>query len=849
MGPKFYLIQLSFKYVWRQKWQSGLLILGILLGVAVVIAVDYANESAKKALELSTQSITGKSTHQIVSSGDPIDEQFFVKLIRSGLVTYSTPIVEGYVNVLSLNNQPLQVLGVDPFLDLPFRNFYGLKDNDQFRLLETISIPNQIILSKKIALENGIDIGNSLEISYQGRKKIVNIAGLVSSDDPLNDNALQGLIITDISTAQELLNKQGILDRIEIIEKNDSKIEALKEIMPDGLSLYKTSDLNSQIENLASAFQINLTALSLLALVVGLFLIYNTMTFSVLQRRELIGVLRSLGFYRSEIFSMILIEAVIIAFIGTFLGIFSGLILGKQTVGLILQTINDLYYVTTVKSAGLPLISIIKGILLGLFATIFVTIPAAYSATRVRPRIASIRSNLEEKTRITIKNLFLIAIGFFCIGAILLLPVFSNLWLSFLATFLIVLGFSIMAAVLLNKLLPRFSILLKSWFGLFAGMAARELYRSLSRTSIAIASLMVAVSVTMGMTIMIDSFRTTVNTWLSDTLTGDIYVSIPDQFSNRSIAKIDPSIVSAIGTYPGIRRIETLYTTYGQTNTGEIQINVITNDNIGSERSFISQVVPNNEIWSNLQNNGILISEPLANRLGLKAGQSLEINTPQGFQSFSIIAVFYDYASSQGHVIMSKKTYESYFNSTGVTAISIILTDQNNVPDTVKKLQAMVSNVDQEVIIRDNRTLRNDALEVFDRTFAITNALRFIATLVSIIGILSAVLLIVVERKKEFGILKALGIRAKDLWKLILTETGLMGLFAGLFAIPTGIVISLILVYIINLRSFGWTILFSFNWLSIGQTLIIAIISAGIAGIYPVYRIIRMKTIQVLRYE
>ena len=209
-------------------------------------------------------------------------------------------------------------------------------------------------------------------------------------------------------------------------------------------------------------------------------------------------------------------------------------------------------------------------------------------------------------------------------------------------------------------------------------MAARELYRSLSRTSIAIASLMVAVSVTMGMTIMIDSFRTTVNTWLSETLTGDIYISIPDQFSNRSIAKIDANIVSDIGRYPGIKRIETLYTTYGQTNEGEVQINVITNDNIGSERSFISQVVPNNEIWSNLQKNVLLISEPLANRLGLKAGQSLEINTPEGLQSFRIIAVFYDYASSQGHVIMSKTTYENYFNSTGIAAISIILTDQNN---------------------------------------------------------------------------------------------------------------------------------------------------------------------------
>lgn len=843
------MMRLSLKYVWRQKWQSGLLILGILLGVAVVIAVDYANESSKKALELSSQSITGKSTHQIISSSDPIDEQIFVKMIRTGLITSAAPIIEGYVNVLSLEGQPLQILGIDPLLDLPFRNFYDLKDNGQNKLLETISLPNQIILSKTFALANNIELGDQIEISYQGRKKIVDVSGLVISDDPLNNNSLQGLIITDISTAQELLNKRGILDRIEIIENDNTKIEELKKIIPDGLLLSNVSEKNAQLGNLASAFQINLTALSLLALVVGLFLIYNTMTFSVLQRRELIGVLRSLGFYRSEIFSMILFEAAIIAMLGTFLGIIFGLFLGRQTVGLILQTINDLYYVTTVKSVGLPLVSIIKGALLGLLATIFVTIPPAYAATRVRPRIAIIRSGLETKTRITIQKLFLAGILFFGLGTLLLLPIFSSLWLAFLATFFIVLGFSIMTAVLLNKLLPGLSNLLKDLFGLFPGMAARELYRSLSRTSVAIASLMVAVSVTMGMTIMIDSFRSTVNSWLTETLTGDIYISIPDQFSNRSVAKIDDHILSIVEKYPGIKRIETLYTTIGQTNLGEIQINVITNDNIGFERLFINQVTADKDIWSGLQNNEVLISEPLANRFGLKAGQSLKINTSEGLQDFKIIAIFYDYASSQGHLIMSNSTYDKYFNTTGVTAVSIILSNHNQISKAVKDLQSMVALADQKVIIRDNRTLRNDALEVFDRTFAITNALRFIATLVSIIGILSAVLLIIVERRKEFGILKALGTKAGDLWKLILTETGLMGFFAGLFAIPTGIVISLILVYIINLRSFGWTIQFRFNWLAITQTLIIAIVSASLAGIYPVIRIIRMKTIQVIRNE
>jgi len=131
MQMNLYLIRLSLKYIWRQKWQSGLLVLGILLGVAVVIAIDYANESSKRALELSSQSITGSSTHQILSSGEGIDEIFFVTIMRSGIISKAAPVLEGYVNLLELNNQPMQVLGIDPFLDVPFRSYYNLQESNQ----------------------------------------------------------------------------------------------------------------------------------------------------------------------------------------------------------------------------------------------------------------------------------------------------------------------------------------------------------------------------------------------------------------------------------------------------------------------------------------------------------------------------------------------------------------------------------------------------------------------------------------------------------------------------------------------------------------------------------------------
>jgi putative ABC transport system permease protein len=337
-------------------------------------------------------------------------------------------------------------------------------------------------------------------------------------------------------------------------------------------------------------------------------------------------------------------------------------------------------------------------------------------------------------------------------------------------------------------------------------MAARELYRSLSRTAVAVSSLMVAVSVTIGMAMMINSFRYTVSIWLKETLAGDIYISVPNQFSNRSSAYIDQETVRSIYEYPEINKIDTLLTTNGISDFGDLQINVITNDEIAYERIFTKTGVPIENIWNNLLLEKILIAEPLANRFDLDINDVLPIETPTAKVSFEIIGIFSDYSSSQGYIMMPRSVFEKYWKNEEITAISINLDKDKNVNDAVREIKTQVGQYNQQLFVRSNQNLRDDVMVVFDRTFAITNALRFIATMVSFIGILSATLIILLDRKREFGMLKAIGFRQKELNQLVLTETGLMGFFAGIFAIPTGIVISLILVYVINLRSFGWTI-------------------------------------------
>ncbi|HSM24326.1 MAG TPA: FtsX-like permease family protein, partial [Anaerolineaceae bacterium] len=632
------LLKFSIRHLWRQKWQSVLLITGILLGVAVVIAIDYANASSKKAITLSTQSITGTATHQILSSGTGISEKYFTDMKRMGIFEVASPIVEGYVNVVDFNQQPKLILGIDPLLDFPFRSYYGSGENQLSQLFSVISEPLSGIISKKNADEFGISLGQTIEFQTEGRTKQLKIVGVVSSDEPIIQDSLDGLIIVDISTAQEILNRVGLLDRIELILNDETTEDLVSDNLTSDLILRTTKDQNIQIENMVAAFQLNLTALSLLALVVGGFLIYNTMTFSVVQRRELIGLYRSLGFYRSEIFLMIIIEAIIIGLIGTFLGVLVGSLLGKGTVNLILQTINDLYYVTTVRSVSLPLESVVKGVILGIFATILVSIPPAWEATQVTPRTAKIKSNFEDKVKKYIGYLFLL--GLFLIGLsyfLLFSPYFQNLWWSFTATLFVVIAFSIFTAICLFLILPPLSKFIKRKIGMIPGMATRELYRSLSRTAVAVASLMVAVAVTIGMAIMINSFRNTVNVWLRETLSGDIYISVPNQFSNRSSAYIDSNAVSEILSYGGIEKFDTLLTINGISSKGDVQINVITNQEIAEERIFIGLESPINDVWNELLDKKILISEPLANRMELEVGSVLQIQTPGGNQGFEVL--------------------------------------------------------------------------------------------------------------------------------------------------------------------------------------------------------------------
>jgi putative ABC transport system permease protein len=258
---------------------------------------------------------------------------------------------------------------------------------------------------------------------------------------------------------------------------------------------------------------------------------------------------------------------------------------------------------------------------------------------------------------------------------------------------------------------------------------------------------------------------------------------------------------------------------------------------------------PPEQVWAAMQAGKVIISEPLARRFGLlEKGSVLTLYTPGGPKDFAVEAVFYDYASSQGALFINMDVYQRIWQDNGVSAVGLRLQPGRSPDEITRELQdGLVS--DQQLVIRPNRALREDVMAVFDRTFAITGALRILATVVAFIGVLNTLLLLQMEKKREVGILRALGLTGAQLWKLTMLETGLMGLTAGVLAAPTGYALALILVYIINQRSFGWTLQLLIDPWAFGQAVLVALSAALLAGIYPAQRLSRLAAADEIRFE
>ncbi len=831
--------------------QTILLVVGVAIGVAMMVSIDLANGSAQRAFELSTDAVTGRTTHRIVPAGaDALPDAIYLQLRRELGYTRSAPVVEGYVLVEELGAQPMRLVGIDAFAEPPFRSYFA-SDGSMQSIASFMSEPGAIVLSDEVAERYGIALGQSVTLDNAGQRKAAPLVGLLQPEDSVTRRALEGIIFTDIASAQELFGKQGQLSHIDLIIDDEAELEQIEAVLPTGVMIETAASQQNAIQQMTAAFRLNLSALSMLALVVGMFLIYNTVTFSVIQRRPVFGILRSLGVTGDQLFRLIVGEAFFFSLVGAILGVGLGILLGRGAVRLISQTINDFYFVINVQSLSVPQSTIVKGLVIGVLAAVLSALPPALEAARTAPRTTMQRSALESRVKQALPWLWLAWLVLTAIG-VLFLSLRGSLVITFAGLFAVLVAAALLTPPLTAVLMRLVAPLGYRVFGVLGRMAPRDINRSLSRTSVAIAALMTAVSVIVGVSIMIGSFRHTVVQWLDQTLQADVYISPPTITANRVIGTLPPEIVAEISEWPGIEEIVTSIGSdvFVPQLARKVHLVAVDGDVSRGNRPYAWIRDQGANPWNQLENGeGIIISEALVLKENLSIPPPpIVMETVEGEQAFPVLAVFYDYASDQGTMFIDNDLYRDLWQDPRIASIGLFVEPGVSAEATVADLREHFQGR-QDLLIQSNRSLRQGSLEIFDRTFAITAALRLLAIIVAFIGVLSALMSLQLERARELGVLRATGMTIQQMWGLTLLETSLMGATAGLIALPVGFALAWILVYVINVRSFGWTLQMQLDPANFLQAFAVAVLAAVLAGIYPSYRLGKMPVSMAIREE
>jgi putative ABC transport system permease protein len=452
------------------------------------------------------------------------------------------------------------------------------------------------------------------------------------------------------------------------------------------------------------------------------------------------------------------------------------------------------------------------------------------------------RSTLEHGARRALPFIALLGVAIMVSAILLILASGTNLVAGLAAVFLLILGFAMCVPLFVRFASNLAAPLADRLGGTSARMAVAGIASGLSRTGVAIVALAIAVSATIGVSVMVDSFRSSVSTWLQQSLQADIYTGL-----ERSGA-MDPDLIDAIRNIEGVIDMSTRKRASVEDANGRTELRVFEMPPASYAGTELIDADPS-EAWAAWESSDtVFVSEPYAYQNAVGAGDTVVLPTDIGPQEFAIAATFQSFDINASGIMMSRATYARHFEDDSVDSLGLYLADGVSVDAVIGEIETLSADR-QELYISSNAGLRELSMRIFDRTFVITDILYWLTLGVAFIGILSAMLALQLERAREFATLRALGMTPTQVGSMITAQTGVIGLLSGIAAVPLGVVMAWVLIKVINRRAFGWQIDMSISADILLVSVAFAVGAALLAGLYPAYRAGRSQPAIAMREE
>lgn len=859
--------QLTKGHVAGHPLRTVLTLVGVSLGVAAPVGLQSANRVVLESFQEAVLEVAGGARLEVVSETGSVAENIIAALREIPEVVAAVPVLqEGLRHPAS--GLAFSVLALD-LLQLeqikPVRVLGDHLDASSIRWFES----EAVLLGRRLADRLGTQSGRTLEVIAGVEPRRLAVAGILEGTSR-GSSVWDDLAVMDIAPAQELFGRVGQVDRIELLVEAERSLETIQRkveaLLPPSLHARRPAQRGEQVDAMIQAFRLNLLMLSLVGLLVGGFLIYNTLSFSVSQHRREIGILRAIGMTEPALAGLFLVEGALFGMVGGVLGSLLGLALADRLVLLIGRTVTDLYVAVSPSSSiavdVLPLF--VKGLLLGVgFSLVGALGPSLEAArTEVVKALSPGGYDLARAIRISRQTWGGLALLSASVALSMAPPVGAIPVGGYLSVLLLLIGFSFLAPLVIHACASR------SLFGgldrwrtgsraVLPFLAVQTAGRSPARNGVTVSALMIGLAIMVGVVLMIQSFRKTVEVWVDQTVVADLIVApggwpYAGQAGGRDVL-IPRAWAERIAKTPGVEAVDT-YRDFRVELAGRPRSIVARDLALHAQRGryLFTSGDSDGILRGTIARRGVVISEVLATALRLRDGDEIVLPTPAGERSFPVMGVFYDYATDGGKVVMDRSLFAEYWGEGGATVVPVYLGPGADPEEVTRRLDAQFSGLSRSsriLTVIKNAELRREILAIFDRTFALTYVLEVIAVLVGVLGIVNTLLTAVLERQREFATLRAMGAADGQITGLVLWEALYLGVIGAVLGVASGLCLAMLLVRVINKQSFGWTVQLTVSFPVLAQAVALAMGAALVAGYWPARWVSRQVPADGLRYE
>jgi putative ABC transport system permease protein len=856
------LTTISWRNLNRHRVRTALTFFGTALGVAVIVAIAIVNRSLTISFQSTIDQIAGQAVLQVANGESGIAEALYPSIRDTAGIQDAAPAVEGFLPLVDKPGERLFVYGVDLLTDFAIRDHQFVGQQSPFdQALEFIAQPDSIALTESFSRRLNLPVGAKLTLlTSQGQREFT-VRALLKEQGAAKVFG-GSFALLDLPVAQRAFGKEGKLDIVDLTVEKGESIEAVQRRLREGLKgaaeVERPRKRGEQIEMLLTSFRVGLFFVSLIALFVGFFLIYNTVSVSVIQRKKEIGTLRCLGMKRGELLRFIVAEALLLACAGSLLGAIFGWSLARFALLAVGETVGNLFSLVDLVGGDLSAREWALACGSGVVVAVLAALHPAVEAMQVSP----LENALQAAWRPIGRSQFPWAnrLGALCLvvspGLLLSAPwvegAVARFSVGVIGMLIFLLGLAFFCPSIISLAVHGFWRSASHFPGLDwveTRLAADSVRRNPVRSGITVATMVISLAAIFTIAAFVNSVRGSLLAWVDQMVTADLIVSSGARTAGPRNVPLREDLLPKFQNIPGIRVID-LYRLIRSSYQGK----PILIESFSARDSARVRKLPMAEgdgvraLREMGEGKGVIISESFQRRFGTGANDFLELMTPSGAIAFKVLGVYIDYSSDSGSVLLDRALYRKYWRDDLLDAFDLWLesgADEQRVIQTIKENYGE----QYQLFVSTHRELRDAVVRIMEQSFWVNYAVEIVAVVVAIFSVINTLLASILDRTREIGILRAVGATQGQIRHIVIMEAGWMGLIGGLLGLFAGTVMAYHHVVYNTKELTGWTFQFYYPYDVALLSVIASVILCSLAGYGPAKQAASMPIVSAIGYE